>query len=171
MLRGLVRLIRHMDGLTRQVELDTLQQLLAEANVRRDEMVEACKFSNRNYARNLIAKSPWYQLLVICWQAGQSSPIHDHCGSACGVRVVDGIASETIFEKVAARIVRPLADRSYQPGDVCVSVENDIHVITNRQFGQDLITLHLYSPPLQMNFYELDPAYVGPFELQPSWEI
>ena len=68
MLRGLVRLIRYMDGLTSRADLQIVEELLREANVERDDMVEACKFSTQHYARNELAKSPWYQLLVICWR-------------------------------------------------------------------------------------------------------
>ena len=98
MLRGLVKLIGYMDGLTCRADLTIVEELLREANVERNDMVEACKFSTQNYARTMLAKGPWYQLLVICWREGQSSPIHDHFGSACGVRVVDGVATETLFE-------------------------------------------------------------------------
>lgn len=157
MLRGLVRLIRYMDGLTTRADLQVIDDLLREANVERNDMVEACKFSNQSYARNLLAKSPWYQLLVICWREGQSSPIHDHFGSACGVRVVDGVATETLFNETSAGLVRPTTQRNYDKGDVCVTSDADIHLITNEQHGSDLITLHLYSPPLQMRFYQREP--------------
>lgn len=159
MLRGLVRLIRYMDGLAGPVELPMLESLLREANVTREELVVACKFSDVNYARNLLAKSEWYQLLVICWKEGQSSPIHDHAGSACGVRVIDGIATETMFTPTSHGHVRPESSKQFCRDEVCVTGDTDIHVITNEQPATDLVTLHLYSPPLRMNSYKLDPTY------------
>lgn len=158
MLRGLVRLIRYMDGLTEPVEMSALDSLLREANVTREELVVACKFSDVNYARNLLAKSDWYQLLVICWREGQSSPIHDHAGSRCGVRVIDGIATETLFEPTQTGFVRPVSSRDFSKDQVCVTGDSDIHVITNEQSNADLVTLHLYSPPLRMNSYQLEPV-------------
>ena len=97
MLRGLVKLISHMDGLTGPAELGKMKALLQEANVTREDMVVACKFNDVSYARNLLAKSPWYQLLVICWRHGQSSPIHDHFGSSCGVRVFVAVSLYIIY--------------------------------------------------------------------------
>jgi cysteine dioxygenase len=149
-----------MDGLTSRADLQIVEELLREANVERDDMVEACKFSTQHYARNELAKSPWYQLLVICWRGGQSSPIHDHFGSACGVRVVDGIATETLFAETSPGLVRPVRELQHACGEVCVTSDADIHLITNEQADQDLITLHLYSPPLKMRFYELERATV-----------
>lgn len=153
MLRGLVRLIRHMDGITGPADLRLIEQLLREADVTREELVIACKFDNTDYARNLLAKSDWYQLLVICWRSGQCSPIHDHAGSSCGVRVIDGTATETTFEKVGPGKVIPKGTALYDKDAVCVTSETDIHVISNDQPNTDLVTLHLYSPPLQMSYY------------------
>ena len=156
MLRGLVRLIRYMDGLGSAADLGKVETLLREANVEREDMIQACKFSDVDYARNLLAKSPWYQLWVICWRAGQTSPIHDHIGCACGVRIVDGVATETIFEETEQQgYVRPVSTSIFRSGDVCVSNDTDIHLITNEQPDQDLVTLHLYTPPLKMRFFNL----------------
>ncbi|MEC9094495.1 MAG: cysteine dioxygenase family protein [Planctomycetota bacterium] len=159
MLRGLVKLISYMDGLTAPAELAVVERLLREANVTREDMVVACKFNEVDYARNLLAQSPWYQLLVICWKFGQSSPIHDHPGSCCGVRVVDGVATETLFSETRSGFVKPVETLQHQKNDVCVTSDDDIHLITNEQSQSDLITLHLYSPPLQMSFYEPDEGF------------
>ncbi len=85
MLTGLVKLIRYMDGLDGPANPQAIHRLLAAADVTRRDILDACKFSDLTYARNMLAKSPWYQLLVLCWRGGQCSPIHDHEGSACGV--------------------------------------------------------------------------------------
>jgi cysteine dioxygenase len=154
MLKGLVRLIRYMDGLEGPAELPMIDQLLREADVSRDDMVQACNFSDVNYARTIFAQSPWYQLIVICWRSGQSSAIHDHRGSQCGVRVIAGIATETQYERTAAGTVRPVREIEYHANDVCTTSDTGIHVISNRRPRTDLVTLHLYSPPLKMTFYE-----------------
>ena len=159
MLRGLVKLISFMDGLSGPAKLPQMEKFLREANVTREDMVIACRFDEVTYARTTLAKSPWYQLLVICWKQGQSSPIHDHEGSSCGVRVIDGMATETLFHQTRPGFVKPVKKVHYSEGEVCVTGGDDIHLITNEQTDADLITLHLYSPPLQMGFYELDDGF------------
>ncbi len=153
MLRGLVKLIRHMDGLSAPEEISVIDRLLRQADVSREDMLVACKFSDQRYARNVLAKSPWYQLIVICWRCGQSSPIHDHANSACGVRVVDGIATERRYERDNNGRVVFTEEQQFREGDVCTTSKTDIHVITNQEPDRELVTLHLYSPPLSMNFY------------------
>lgn len=153
MLKGLVRLIRYMDGLAEPADLSTIERLLREAEVNRDDLVQACNFSDANYARTVFAQSPWYQLIVICWRSGQGSPIHDHCGSQCCVRVVDGTASETVYERATEGGVRAVREVEYHKDDVCTTSNDGMHVIRNRRQDTDLVTLHLYSPPLQMTYY------------------
>ena len=156
MLRGLVRLIRYMDGRTGPGDLKVVEKLLREADVEKDDMMQACKFSDVDYARNTLAKSPWYELLVICWRSVQRSRIHNHGHSACGVRVVDGVATETVYREMSPGYVTPVATRNYSKGDVCVTSDNAIHLITNERPDEDLITLHLYTPPLKMRTYQLN---------------
>jgi cysteine dioxygenase len=158
MLKGLVRLIRYMDGLNGPAEMPVIDRLLREADVNRDDLVQACNFSDVNYARTIFAQSPWYQLIVICWRSGQSSPIHDHRGSQCGVRVVAGTATETVYERTPAGAARAVREVEYHQDDVCTTSDTGMHVISNRQPQTDLVTLHLYSPPLKMTFYEAEPV-------------
>jgi cysteine dioxygenase len=143
-----------MDGISEAADAESVARLLREADVSRSDMIDACKFDDRRYARNVLAKSPWYQLLVICWRDGQSSPIHDHGASVCGVRIVDGIATETVYQKGDDGRVRAVSRQDYAEGEVCMTSGRNVHVITNCQANRDLVTLHLYTPPLEMSYFE-----------------
>lgn len=159
MIKDLVRLIRHVDSWTGPADRSTIYNLLLDSPVTPADMIEACKFDNIRYARNVLARSQWYELVVICWRSGQSSPIHDHLGTVCGVRVVDGIATETTYQEVGGGRVRPVARRECSPGNVLISCDTDIHLITNEVHDRGLITLHLYSPALTMRYYQEEGAW------------
>jgi cysteine dioxygenase len=55
--------------------------------------------------------------------------------------------------------------RQLSAGDSCASQDADVHQISNLQpEGTDLVTLHIYSPPLfRMNMYSLVEAKVVQF--------
>jgi cysteine dioxygenase len=101
-----------------------------------------------------------YHALVLCWRSGQRSPIHDHRGSACAVRVIRGAATETIFEMTEEGRVFETRTRQLAEGFMCATEDLDIHRIANDQpAGSDLITLHIYSPPLLvMGQYSLEDS-------------
>ena len=39
---------------------------------------EYAHFCPLKYSRNLVARTPKFELMVICWGVGQVSPIHNH---------------------------------------------------------------------------------------------
>jgi cysteine dioxygenase len=111
-------------------------------------------FDAVRYRRNLIRRTADYEMLLLCWLPGQSSPIHDHRGSACAFRVMEGIVSETIYEHCHDDVATPAAMRWLPPATICASRDFDIHQVANTQPDRDLVTLHLYSPPLRdVNLY------------------
>jgi cysteine dioxygenase len=95
---------------------------------------------------------------VLCWRNGQRSPIHNHRGSSCGVKVLRGVATETVFARAPNGMVLPTSSRELPTGFLCASADDDIHQISNLQAaGKDLVTLHIYSPPLmRMEMFSLD---------------
>ena len=117
------------------------------------------------YLRNLIYAGPAYQALVLCWRSGQRSPIHDHTGSSCGVKVISGVATETTFAVAPNDMVYALSSRHLPAGSTCASQDADVHQMSNLQpAGADLITLHIYSPALvYMNMYSIVAASVERF--------
>jgi len=123
-----------------------------------DELAGYLIFSPDRYVRNRLHDGPDYQALVLCWRNGQRSPIHNHRGSSCGVKVLRGVATETVFARAPNGMVLPTSSRELPTGFLCASADDDIHQISNLQAaGKDLVTLHIYSPPLmRMEMFSLD---------------
>jgi cysteine dioxygenase len=153
----LTDLFHCLDKLTGPASLADLNAWLRRLDVDCTELTEFIRFSHRHYTRNLVRAGPFYHLLVLCWINGQRSPIHDHLGSSCGVRVLRGAATETFFEFAANGLIKATSSRELALGGVCASQDTDIHQLSNLQPGPlDLVTLHVYSPPLlSMGTYSL----------------
>lgn len=141
-----------------------------DAELRRTELVDAdfrraVAFGDKTYRRNLLHEGPTYHVLVLCWRPGQRSAIHDHSGSSCAVRVVQGIATETAVAMTAQGLVYATSSRDCGVGSVLGSFDGDAHQISNLQpAGHDLVTLHIYSPPLlKMNRFSLTDSQVESF--------
>jgi cysteine dioxygenase len=149
MAKTLNDLIDYLDGLADRAPLPELTAQLAELDIDCNELREHIRFSNSQYARNLIRKGTWYHLLALCWKNGQRSPIHDHAGSSCGLRVLLGVMTETTFAFAPNGHVKAVRSRDLPAGGVCVTEDSDMHQVSNLQAGDaDLVTLHCYSPPL-----------------------
>jgi cysteine dioxygenase len=155
--RSLDDLFAFLDGLDGPPKLTQLTAALARLDVECDDVPEHVRFAERTYARNPLRSGPHYQAWVMCWRNGQRSPIHDHKGSRCGVRVLRGTLTETYFEFAPNGHVKAMFSRDLLPGQVCGSEDNDLHQISNLQADNaDLVTLHVYAPPLvKMGTYSL----------------
>jgi cysteine dioxygenase len=148
--RKLLRLIGYLDGLSERASIGRLRELLAEAEVTLDDLRDFVVFDHEHYRRNLVALGPWYEILVICWQSGQRSPIHNHAKSTCGLKVLRGICTETVFERSPCGQVVALHSTNLIAGCITASQDTDTHQVSNLQpAGENLVTLHIYSPPLR----------------------
>ncbi len=152
----LADLVEYLDSLTGRADLDILASKLAGLNVSRQDIAPSCVFGQRGYRRNTIRRTDWYELLALCWRSGDRTPIHDHRGVSCAFRVVEGQGTEIRFSTTPSGLICPTQTVRMDPGYVCAAADADIHEVANMQSpGTDLITLHIYSPPIQkMNTYD-----------------
>lgn len=151
--------VGYLERLSGGAELEELEQLLRSLSVTREDLEPVCCFNPQGYRRNRIAFNDNFELVVVCWRQGQGSHIHDHAGSTCAFKVIEGVATETGFKRVGGDdYVEPTLSRDYAQGSVCCAEDREIHQVVNRQTdGKDLITLHIYSPLLEMQTYQLAP--------------
>jgi cysteine dioxygenase len=158
-----------LDGLDGRPAMPGFAEDLARFDIDLDDLAGFVKFSDRSYARNLVRATPAYHAWVLCWKNGQRSPIHDHHGSACVVRVLRGTLTETLCEFAPNGHVKACFSRDFEQGSIVASEDTDMHQVSNLQAGDaDLVTLHVYAPPLlAMNTYTLHDRSRG----QEIWEV
>lgn len=152
----LTELVGYLTALDARADLVELERRLLALDITRHDISPACVFGTRGYRRNTIARGEWFELLALCWRSGDCTPIHDHEGSSCAFKVIEGQGTEIRYEPTACGMVCPTGRRMLEPGTVCAAEDNDIHQVANMQAkGVDLITLHIYSPPIeQMGTYD-----------------
>jgi uncharacterized NAD(P)/FAD-binding protein YdhS len=144
----LLELFRRWDQRTEPIPLAELVSAVEGLDLGRDDLAGVFGFDEGCYRRTVIHARPHYQVLVLCWRSGQRSPIHDHSGSSCVVRVIEGHASETRFGPTPSGRLIPIGTHEHSDGAVAASSGAEIHQMGNfAGSGQDLITLHIYSPP------------------------
>jgi len=109
----------------------------------------------QHYTRNLIDKTPLYELLAICWEVGMRSSIHNHKDQNCWMAAAMGRLAVQNY-----RVLQEDLDNHYcniVPADVveinatnpvAVDPVNPVHDVRNpREFGERAVSLHLYSRP------------------------
>jgi len=129
--------------------LPELYALVKRTRISANELQPYLGFKAGNYCRHRVMRNDSVEMLVLCWKPGQRTPIHDHNGSHGAVFVHEGILWETTFDYDTETGLAYKAHRELRAGGLTGSELPDIHQIGNPDVsGQDLITIHVYAPPL-----------------------
>lgn len=113
-------------------------------------------FSGHHYTRNLIYKDDLFELILVCWDVGQSSQIHNHDGQLCWMAIPSGrlrVQNFRIAEQDArTRFCRveptDFFDLGCQLTAAEVDPEEPVHQVLNlSEFGSRALSLHVYSRP------------------------
>jgi cysteine dioxygenase len=148
-----------VEGLGRIAEKDFVEPRV-EAYLRENPVDPASLapylfYEATHYTRNLIHKGDLFELLLICWESGQLSRIHNHAGQHCWMATPIGRLAVQNYEvvridqsqgfcelKEANRIEMDPAHPSY------VDREMQVHAVLNLpEYGQRAASLHVYSHP------------------------
>src|SRR5690348_17211719 len=131
MAENLETLLRYLDGLDGRAPLTELAARLKRLELHERDLADFVRFGEPSYQRILVRAGRWYHLWVMCWKNGQRSPIHDHAGSSCAVRVLRGTATITDFAFAPNGLVKALGSRDCPPGSVIGSQDGDLHQASN----------------------------------------
>jgi predicted metal-dependent enzyme (double-stranded beta helix superfamily) len=112
-------------------------------------------WDRQHYTRNLIDKTPLYELVAICWEIGQSSSVHNHREQNCWMAAPMGKLRVENFHVVAQNVdegtcTLETADTvEMNPRQPCaVDPLEPVHRVYNpREFNQRAVSLHVYSRP------------------------
>ena len=107
-----------------------------------------CHWNSKHSTRTCVARTDEFELLVICFEPGQGTSIHDYNSQTAWIHPIRGAILEERFEQALDKLVRRTATM-LTPGSFCsMHNEQSIHRFTNTG-SERTITLNLYSRPLR----------------------
>ncbi|OAL68874.1 cysteine dioxygenase [Trichophyton violaceum] len=117
---------------------------------------------SRAYARNLVDEGNGKSnLLILVWNPGKSSPIHDHANAHCVMKILHGSLKEHKYDwpeqdKINNGEACPLTvtkETILRENEVAyMSDKLGLHKISNPDPNDFAISLHLYTPPNAAHF-------------------
>ncbi|RLN57572.1 hypothetical protein BBJ28_00018331 [Nothophytophthora sp. Chile5] len=139
-----------------------LQQLLECVNfpVNMAELQQFAHFDpSRNYTRNLISTdNETYALMLLCWNRGKYSPIHDHPTDGCWVKVIQGFVNEVRYQRQDGKLVET-SNVVLTSGVTYMDDSLGLHKVGNPHAEIDAISMHLYAPPYEKCHVWLDTEH------------
>jgi cysteine dioxygenase len=112
-------------------------------------------WDRQHYTRNLIDKTPLYELVAICWEVGQVSSIHNHRDQNCWMAAPIGRLKvqnyRVLWQDEAAgkcKIEPTDTLEMNQENPVSVDPLEPVHRVFNpAELNQRAVSLHVYSRP------------------------
>jgi len=139
---------------------DLVQQLLDERDITKyagileryavpgSDLEPYIRWNSRHYTRNCIVRNEDLELLVICYEPGQRTSIHDYDSQTAWIHVVQGEVLEERFRLTATGEVKLQREVDLRTGMVeMMASGNSIHRFTNQGPGR-AVTINLYAKPL-----------------------
>ena len=155
----------------RDFPINEVSDLIIESQFSNNLLDKYSHFNKKTYTRNMIYKDSNFEVLLICWSAGQMAPIHGHEGEKCWFKILSGSLEiynykiETIRPLKLKKMKKITASSGYLDGPA------DIHSINNC-YKNPVTTLHVYAKPydscdiydlktnkiqrLKMDYYSID---------------
>lgn len=134
-------LLRHGDGIT-------MGRILERYRTPSRDLEPYCNWNDRHYTRTCIYRNGQFELLVVCFEVGQCTSIHDYDSQTAFIKPMLGeVVEEQFISKPnghierTAEIIRPAGPLiQFASGD-------SIHRFINYGPGR-AITLNLYTKPM-----------------------
>lgn len=156
---SLTRFTEYLSQLSEEeFNLDNTFKLMQLVNIDSEEIKKCINFSEDNYTRNLFYKDDRFEVLIMCWNKNQKSPIHDHYQSFSVEKIISGKIINTNYHYTNSNTdeIQETNSETLSIGGVIFSHPGEIHKIEPAD-NLPAISIHLYSPPLkQMKCFNLE---------------
>ena len=135
---------------------DQVINFLKSAPVDPDTLSPYLHWDRQHYTRNLIDKTPVYELIAICWEIGQISSVHNHEDQNCWMAVPIGRLLVQNYRTVSQDLTNrrcQLEATEIVEMDLAhpcrVDPREPVHRVLNpREFNHRAVSLHVYSRPI-----------------------
>jgi cysteine dioxygenase len=132
-----------------------LLDFLTATQVDPDSLTPYLTWDRQHYTRNLIDKTPLYELIAICWEVGQASSVHNHRDQNCWMAVPIGRLLVENYRLLTQDVAAGTCELNtadtveMSPSQPCaVDPLEPVHRVVNpREFNQRAVSLHIYSRP------------------------
>ena len=134
---------------------EPIRRLLQDTPVDSDSLAPYLNWDRQHYTRNLIDRTPLYELMAICWDVGQASSVHNHRDQNCWMAVPVGRLQVENFHLVhqdidggTCQLERSSTIEMNIDHPCVVDPTDPVHRVVNpKEFDQRAVSLHVYSRP------------------------
>lgn len=130
-------------------ERTTYNNIIRSMNIPSSVFNDHCSWSDDCYTRNCIVNNEKFELILLCWEPGHATPIHDHGGEECWVSIIEGEFKETIYQLDDNDELKFVKSSIAKTNDVTYMIDfMGFHSLENLSDKRSM-SLHMYAKPIR----------------------
>ena len=123
-------------------------KIIKQMNIPISDFEAYSSWNKKGYTRNCIHRTDEYELILLCWKKGDTTPIHGHDGQNCWVYQLEGQITEFRYEKIGLGNLVETNRMRLIPGKLTfMNNTMGYHKLRNDTNGRAM-TLHVYVSPI-----------------------
>jgi cysteine dioxygenase len=139
--------VKQLVQVLKETPTEYFSELAEHINLPASDVVPCATWSRSHHTRVCIERNERFELMLICWEPGQKTDIHDHNSEECWMYFVDGKFEEAIYD-YELKSTAPRQINTTLAGDVAYMVDFiGIHSLENISANRGM-SLHLYAKPI-----------------------
>ncbi|MDC7995342.1 cysteine dioxygenase [Altibacter sp. HG106] len=122
-------------------------RILKRMQIPIEEFEAFASWESGTYTRNCVTRSEHFEFILLCWDQGAQTGIHDHSGQNCWVCQLQGSLAEVRYEEKDGNLT-PSAESSLAPGTISFMDDSMGYHTLENPTQQRAMTLHVYVNPI-----------------------
>jgi len=128
---------------------EAIKNLIDCLQIPNSEFEKFASWDDSHYTRNCIAKTQGFELLLLCWQAGQETPVHCHNNQDCWVFLIEGSIVENQYKNNEHEVpVLTVSEVMQENGSYYINDDIGLHSLHNSK-EKRAMSLHIYVNPIE----------------------
>lgn len=128
-------------------EIYDFPKVIRKSQLSLKELKRYASWKPNDYTRNCLARNEKFEIILLCWEPGVLTPIHDHGGKDCWVYQVHGSIDEVRYVKTGDLLTESNRITINPGGLTFMNDEMGFHAIENNT-DQPAMSLHIYASPI-----------------------
>ena len=143
-INSITEFIEKLDG----SEIESFPKLIKKLNIPYSEFEKYATWNEYRYTRNCIARTATYEMILLCWNKEQETPIHEHGGQKCWVYQVNGEVEEYRYQKEKTGELTETSKANLTSGNITYMDDRMGYHALKNIYNHRCMTLHIYVLPI-----------------------
>ncbi|MGV6828632.1 MAG: cysteine dioxygenase [Flavobacteriales bacterium] len=125
-------------------------EIVKRIKIPTEDFLKFATWDNKKYTRNCLFRNENFELLLLCWEPSQKTPIHNHNKQECWVYLVQGnmIEKRCVLNKNKQLEEDTQVEMNVE-GSYYINDEIGFHSLQNNSEIKRSMSLHLYAKPIE----------------------